>query len=168
MKAKDIMRKSVVTVASYLTVQELAKVFLERCISGAPVVDSDGNVLGVVSQTDLVRTRRDGASGVAFFHKDDDESAVSVGMHLEEMESTRVEEIMTPGPICFDEETSVSSLAAEMRRLHIHRVLVTRRGRLCGIVTTMDMLRALVPKSRGKTVAGPRKHGRRHAPTRRR
>jgi len=163
MKAKDIMRKSVVTVKSYITAQELAKVFSERCISGAPVIDQNGRVIGVVSQTDLVNARSGQSSGIPLFHAAEDEPTTAVGMHYEVMDGTRVDELMTPGAISFDEETPVVELARAMTERHIHRVLVTRKGRLAGIVTTMDMMRALIPgPKRKKTPARPaRKHGRR-------
>lgn len=167
MKAKDIMRKSVVTVKSYLTVSELSKVFTERCISGAPVVDQGGRVIGVVSQTDLVNARSGQSSGIPLFHTAEDEPTTAVGMHYEVIDGTRVEEIMTPGAISYDEETPIGELARAMTERHIHRVLVTRKGRLVGIVTTMDMIRALLPSAkRKKTAVRParpaRKHGRQH------
>ena len=150
MKAKEIMRRNVVTVGAHLTVPELAKLFADRCISGAPVVDALGNVLGVVSQTDLLRARRELSPGVPSYHAAEEELAASNGMHIEDMDNTRVEQIMTPGPICFDENASVPELAAMMTKLHIHRVLITRKSRLSGIVTTMDMMRALLPPRKRK------------------
>ena len=99
MIAKDIMRKKVVTIERYQTIQELAQLLQERCITGVPVVDENGSVLGVVSQTDLVRTRREASSGVPSYHIEADMPTSAVGMHLEEMENTRVESIMTPGAI---------------------------------------------------------------------
>ncbi len=158
MLAKDIMHKGVVTVEPYLTVSELAKIFTERCISGAPVVDGEGNILGVVSQTDLVRSRREASSGVPVYHVQAHEVASSVGMHLEEIAGERVENIMTPGAISFDENTLVEDLAASMIELHIHRVLITRKGRLCGIVTSMDMLHALLPAAKRRLPGAARRH----------
>jgi CBS domain-containing protein len=144
MLAKDIMHKKVVTVESWLTVPELSKVFEEKAISGAPVVDEVGAILGVVSQTDLVRTRREGSAGIPSYHSDFDDTVRSAGLHIEEMDRTRVEQIMTPGAISLDENTPVEKLAKVMIDSHIHRVLITRGDKLAGIVTTMDMMRALI------------------------
>lgn len=141
MLAKDIMRRDVVTVAPYLTLTELVHVFQECCISGAPVVDEDGGIVGVVSQTDIVGARREESAVAPPFHLEPDLTAEDVGMHVEESDGTRVEQIMTPGAIAFEEDTPVVVLARAMLDRHIHRVLITRRGRLAGIVTTMDMLR---------------------------
>ena len=150
MLAKDVMRRNIVTVASWLTLQELAKVFEEHAITGAPVVDARGSVLGVVSQTDLVHARREASAGIPSYHRELDEPAASRGFHFEESDETRVEQIMTPGAISFDEETPVERLAGAMLERHIHRVLITRGERLVGIVTTMDLMRALVALARKK------------------
>ncbi len=141
MLAKDIMRRDVVTVAPYLTLPELVRVFQEHAISGAPVVDADGGIVGVVSQTDVVGARREEAAVAPPFHLEPDLTVEEFGMHVEESDGTRVEQVMTPGAIAFEEDTPVATLARAMLDRHIHRVLITRRGRLAGIVTTMDMLR---------------------------
>lgn len=160
MFAKDIMRKKVVAVESWLTLPELSKLFLEKGISGAPVVDEVGAILGVVSQTDLVRTRREGAVGVLSYHREFDDSARAAGLHFEEMDQTRVEQIMTPGAISLDEMTPVEKVAKVMIDSHIHRVIITRGDKLAGIVTTMDMMRALIALARkpAPTAARRRKH----------
>jgi CBS domain-containing protein len=167
MLAKDIMRKKIITVGGWLTLPELAKIFEEHAITGAPVVDESGLVLGVVSQTDLVRSRREASDGVPLYHRELDAPLATLGLHFEEVEQSRVAQIMTPGAISFDQETPVEKLAAAMLERHIHRVLITRADRLAGIVTTMDLLRALVviakknvPVARKKVPAraGSRRH----------
>lgn len=154
MLAKDVMRRKVITVGSWLTLPELARVFEENSITGAPVVDRDGIVLGVVSQTDLVRSRREVSDGVPLYHRELDAPLAGLGIHFEEVDPSRVENIMTPGPISFDEETPVERLAGAMLDSHIHRVLITRADRLVGIVTTMDLLRVLSRRSAVSRPAG--------------
>ena len=117
MKARDIMRKQVLTVRPETTLRELARLLSSRGVSGAPVVGPQGDLIGVVSQTDLLRQR------------DEDSPVASV---------------MTPWTVSFEEETEISELARQMLAKNIHRVVVTREGRLCGIITTMDMVRALL------------------------
>ena len=117
MKARDIMRKQVLTVRPETTLRELTRLLIERGVSGAPVVGPQGDLIGVVSQTDLLRQR------------DEDSPVASV---------------MTPWTVSFEEETEISELARQMLAKKIHRVVVTREGRLCGIITTMDMVRALL------------------------
>ena len=117
MKALEIMRKRVLTVRPETTLAELSKSLTERGVSGAPVVGPQGDLVGVVSQTDLLRQEHPGAT---------------------------VASVMTPWAVSFEEETDVRELARQMLAKKIHRVVITRKGRLCGIVTTMDMLRALL------------------------
>lgn len=145
MLVKDIMRKDVVTVPPFMTLKELALLFNDRRITGAPVVDAQGKVLGVVSQSDLVRADRESAPGeVASYHKQTDESAGSAGFHFEDPDLSRVEQIMTPGGLSLEESASAEEAARLMLGHHVHRILITRAGRLCGIVTSMDMLRAFL------------------------
>lgn len=148
MLAKDIMRTDVVTVAPYLTLKELAAVFDDHRISGAPVVDGDGKILGVVSQTDLVRAGRESGPRELPFHRGEaEESASSRGFHFEDPDACRVEQIMTPGALCFEEDAPLARVARLMLQRHVHRVLITRRGKLTGLVSTMDILRAFLRTS---------------------
>lgn len=153
MLAKDIMRRRVITVERWLSLTELAKIFEERRITGAPVIDEEGAILGVVSQTDLVRTRREASAGVALYHRELEEPTSSLGIHFEEVEQGRVESIMTPGAIAFDENVPVEVVAEAMLERHIHRVLITRGKRLAGIVTSTDMLKAVVALAKEKAPA---------------
>lgn len=121
MLAKDIMRKRVVTVTPKMTLEETAKLLTKRGISGAPVVGPRGEVIGVISLTDLV--------------------------WLENEPARRVEQAMTPWGVSFEEDTPVKELARQMLAKRIHRVIITRDGGLCGIVTSMDMLHALLKLS---------------------
>jgi CBS domain-containing protein len=159
MRAKDVMSKKVVALERWLILPEVAKIFEEKAISGAPVVDEAGAILGVVSQTDLVRARRDIAGGVPLYHRELDESARSFGYHLEELDRTRAEEIMTPGAISLDHETPVEKVAKVMIDSRIHRVLITKGDRLAGIVTTMDLMKALIVFAKERPKAA-----RRHQP----
>lgn len=159
MIAKDIMRRRVITVERWLSLAELARVFEEKGITGAPVVDEKGAILGVVSQTDLVRARSERSGAVPAYHKELDEVPRSLGIHFEEVEAGKVEDIMTPGAICFDENAPVETVAEAMLERHIHRVLITRKHALAGIVTASDMLKAVVAlakKPKERTLASPR------------
>ncbi len=161
MLVKDVMSEDVVTVPCDLPVSEVADLFRQRCISGAPVVDEDGTVLGVVSQTDLMFAHRSPPSGVSRFQVEPEpaEGAPEAGAAASSAES-----IMTPGAIAVDENTSVAAAAKAMLERHIHRMLVTRDGKLAGIVSTMDLLRVLAGEAR----PAARRPAAKNAPARRR
>lgn len=152
MQAKEVMRRNVVTVTPQMTLREVAKIFVDKRITGAPVVSPSGDVVGVVSQTDLVRHDREAAPvEVPFYHQEPDEGARAGGFHTELPDYTRVEEVMTPWAVSFEEDTSVTELARQMLKKHIHRVVITRAGRIVGIVTSMDLLKVLT----GRKAAEP-------------
>ena len=162
MLVKDLMNPDVVTVPNDLPLAEVADLFKERCISGAPVVDETGTVLGVVSQTDLMLANRAGvAAEVSSFHVEPE----GLGVTAVEVQSASAESVMTPGAIAIDEKTTVAEAAKAMLERHIHRVLVTRDGKLAGIITTMDLLKVLAgtakpaPRRAAKKAAAPRRHG---------
>jgi CBS domain-containing protein len=117
MKARDIMRKRVLSVKPQTTLKELARLLAEHHVSGVPVLGTEGDLIGVVSQTDLVRREHEGST---------------------------VATVMTPWTVSFEEDTEVKELARQMLSKKIHRVIVTRDGRLSGIITSMDMVRALL------------------------
>lgn len=130
MIAKDLMTPYVATVGPLTTVSEAARLLTERRITGAPVVDAKGNLLGIVSQTDLVRHQ--GGAGEHW----PGEAAADAGQ-------TPVLSLMTGSVVSCEEDTPLDEVARVMLDRRIHRVLVTREGRLCGILTAMDLLRAL-------------------------
>ncbi len=161
MLAKDIMRKDVVTVAPHMTLKELAQTLGDAGITGAPVVDEKGTLLGVVSQTDLVRAERESPAGESgFYRRESDEAVSASGFHYEDPDHRRVEQIMTPGGLCCEEDATVEEVARLMLARRIHRVPITRGGALCGIVTTMDLLRAFTA---GRGTAAPKRHARARA-----
>ncbi|MBI5630026.1 MAG: CBS domain-containing protein [Elusimicrobia bacterium] len=149
MYAADIMRRNVVTVAPEMTLTELAKLFIERKITGAPVVDSKGRLLGVISQTDLVRRDREEPqrAEIPSFHRHPDDAVGGPGYQIECPDSTAVSDVMTPTVLSADETAPVEDLARMMMRKRIHRVVITRGGRLVGIVSSMDMLRVVLDMS---------------------
>ena len=149
LKAKDIMNTEVMSVRDDLTVQELATFLTEREILGAPVVDSSGEVVGVVSCTDIAQSATEGnrviwdRSNPDFYEqgwegKVDPEEIRDLPI---ENKSLPVREIMTPTIYTVPEDTPLSDIAKAMVAGRIHRLLVTRGHQLVGIITTLDMLK---------------------------
>jgi CBS domain-containing protein len=145
--AKDIMNPNVVTVADTMDLREAAKIFVEERISGAPVIDELGNLVGVISQSDLVEyelaTERELTVEAPFYRQPYDESLdPSRGFQIEELPADTIKDVMTPYLITIKEDTSIREVAARMAKFGIHRLIVVDEDQqLRGIVTSMDVLR---------------------------
>jgi CBS domain-containing protein len=133
MKIKSLMKRELVTLSPLLEVAAAARLLTERGITGAPVVDAKGDLLGVVSQTDLTRFSGQQPPMNGWITPDVDGDS--------NWQTTPVIAVMTEKAVTCDEEASVNEVASLMRKRHIHRVLVTRKGKLTGIVTSMDLLK---------------------------
>jgi CBS domain-containing protein len=155
MQAKDIMRENVVSASPKMTLREVRELFTGNRITGAPVVDARAKIVGVISQSDLVRNQR--AEDLPSYHLHDDAMpGLSPGLTYVEPERL-VEDVMNAAALSADEATPVEQLALVMLAKRIHRILITREGRICGIVTSLDMLRALLPAAPMRAAAPARR-----------
>jgi len=144
--AADVMTGSVETVSQEMDIREAISLFQELGISGAPVVDDENHVVGVLSQSDIVRyyLSRDEqlVSDLDFYQRANLEGE-RLGSSFEVVDTNvaRVEEVMSPVTITVDEETPVRDLARLMTTKQIHRVIVTREEIVTGIVSALDLLK---------------------------
>jgi CBS domain-containing protein len=145
--AKDIMNANVVTVADTMDLREVAKILVEERISGAPVVDEMGNLVGVISQSDLVEyelaTERELTEEAPFYRQPyDDALHPSRGFQIEELPADTVKDVMTPYLIIIGEDTPIREVAERMAQCGVHRVIVADEDQqIRGIVTSLDVLR---------------------------
>lgn len=139
MQAKDIMTSTVVTVHPDDLVADVAAEFLDRRISGAPVIDRNGQLVGFVSEGDLIRREESAAGQSWWLRLVADKTSEFVHAH-----GTRVRDVMSPTVVSIDEETSIADTARILEKNKIKRVPVLRDGRVVGIVSRADLLRALV------------------------
>jgi CBS domain-containing protein len=154
--ARDVMNPDVLTVRDDLSLTELAEFLVDHEISGAPVEDAEGRLVGVVSLTDVAAAFtgvRDQAvvdhSSPDFYlgHWEDRFNPEDLaGLRVADSEAT-VGEIMTPAIFAVEDETPVALVAEKMIHAHVHRLLVTRDRKVVGIVTTSDLLGLLVEES---------------------
>ena len=167
MHVQDIMSTDVATIAPDVTVRELVRLLDARKIGGVPVVESGNGVVGVVSGSDVFRLassrsqgdRRPKApeeqAGAAPTPEQPGDFYRSLGetpwtdevleteSELRLFDRHRVAEIMTPGRFSVRPDFSVPQLARFLLRCRIHRALVMENGELQGIVTSVDVLRAV-------------------------
>jgi CBS domain-containing protein len=143
MKAKDVMTQPVVSIAQDASILEAVGQMLRHKISGLPVVDSAGRLVGIVTEGDFLRrselgTQRRRPRWIEFFIPDRlaDEYVHASGR--------RVEEVMTFDVETVDEETPLEDVVRVLERNRIKRVPVMRGEELVGIVTRANLLRALI------------------------
>lgn len=142
MKAKDVMTPSVVSVHPSLSVGEVAKLMLARGISGVPVIDAVGGLVGVVSEGDLMRRRELGTEKnrswwLKVFATDD-----MLANDYVKARARTVADIMSQPAISVTEEAPIAEIVELLDRHRIKRVPVTRDGRVVGIVSRVNLLRA--------------------------
>lgn len=152
MQAKDVMTTPVVTVALKSSVEDVARLLLERRISAVPVVDAAGRVQGIVSEGDLMRRAETGGERhrswwLALFAGDDGLATDYVKSH-----GRTAADVMTPKVVTVGERTPLEKIATLLERHHIKRVPVVRNGKLVGIVSRANLLHGLVAR---KAAGGP-------------
>ena len=144
MKVRDVMTHSVLSVRREAPLKEVALVLVDHRISGVPVVDVDGAVLGVVSEADLLM-KEQGADAVrhrplARFLGESRESRTQ----LAKLAAVTAGEAMTAPAVTIESGRRISEAAALMIARRVNRLPVVDDGRLVGIVTRADLVRAYV------------------------
>jgi CBS domain-containing protein len=160
--AGEIMSRDVICVRSDADLRDLAKLFLEKGITGAPVVDAEGNLEGVISQTDLLYyglTRDDElVMDSHFYHAVRVEGGhLPKGFQIKDVNTGRVCDVMTPVVHSVTERASVESVSRMMMRKRIHRVIVRRGRKVAGIISALDILRAVAKKPKKAAARSSRK-----------
>ena len=150
---KDLMNPDIMTVADEMTTDDLARYLIEREISGAPVVDSQGHLIGVVSMTDIGRSMAEPSDFASprssGFYRDDapDLTLEDLGQRYVEERAVTVRDVMTPVVHQVPVTASVAEVARIMVDQHIHRLVVTQGKDPVGIITSMDLLKMVADRS---------------------
>ncbi|MGE0131092.1 MAG: HPP family protein [Blastocatellales bacterium] len=125
--ASDVMIKDVITVTDSTPLKDVARMFVEKKITGAPVVNAEGELVGVISETDIIRkTNNIGAW-----------SPSTAG------------QIMTRPAVSVSPNETLQRVCEMMYNRRIHRVVVAEGTQIRGILTTMDILRAIATHLKG-------------------
>jgi CBS domain-containing protein len=159
MRAVDVMTTNVITVDSETSVRALATLLSERGISGVPVVDQDNRLVGVVTEGDLLHraetgTERRRRRWLDAFATDQEAARDYIKSH-----GRTVREIMTREVISVTDTTDLADIATLLETKRIKRVPVLRDGKLVGIVSRANLVRALaMTKSEPAIVADSDDH----------
>jgi CBS-domain-containing membrane protein len=151
MKAKDIMTSDVISIRPEASVRDAAALMTEKRISGIPVIAADGSLVGVLSQSDLLHRRELGTETrrkwwLQVFSDPDrlaGEYTKSHGLHASD--------VMTRHVVSIAPETELADVAAILDSNRIKRLPVLENGRLVGIITRSDLVKALYSKTEKPT-----------------
>ena len=140
MKVADVMNRDVVTVAPGTLLKDVARTLVERRISGVPVVDDDGTVLGVVSEADILIKEQGRRGRSSLF-----ERVLDIDTDNEKYSAREAADAMTTPALTIRPTRSASEAASLMLDRGVNRLpVVDPHGKLVGIVTRADLVRAFV------------------------
>ena len=143
MRAIDVMTSEVVTVSDNASVAAVAKLLAERSISAVPVVDAANRVIGMVSEGDLLHRTETGTERRRSWWLDMLASTNQLAGDYIKSHSGLVKDVMTRDVISVSDTTPVADIAIVLETNRIKRVSVLRDGKLVGIVSRANLVRAL-------------------------
>ncbi|UYN95363.1 MAG: CBS domain-containing protein [Enhydrobacter sp.] len=155
MRARDVMSKGVMSVASDASVHEAAALLVKTRVSAMPVVDSAGTMVGLVSEADLVRAFDSGSDGglLRGFTGDGDAAGPTLAL-----KNRKVTDVMTRDVAFVDADATLADIARLMLQRGVKRLPVVDEGAVVGIVSRTNLLEAAVSGDRAAWV-GPRSGG---------
>ena len=154
--AQSVMTDSVISVSPEASLLDVLRLFVEEDIHGAPVADSNGEYLGVISTSDLLRAQEEehdtvmtesdylrgfldfslpvGSGGLTDFH--------------DRLAQRTVGEVMTKSMLSVPHDASVGEVARRLREHKVHRIWVEDAGRLCGVISALDLMQVIEDDSK--------------------
>lgn len=156
MNVKKVMTKDVIALSPDDTVKDAVKKFASNRISGSPVLDAEGNILGILSEKDILHALETKCKrlemvypslslvSVSFVEHFDDKEVVDA---FTEIANTLVSDLMKKEAITIDHEKSISQAIDLMNNKEINRIPVIDDGRIIGIITRRDIIKGLAETS---------------------
>lgn len=145
--AKDIMSTNVITIVPDKSVKELAQLLSSNGISGVPVVDESGTLLGIVTESDLIDQKKKihlptvvTILDSVFYLENPDK----MEQEMLKMAGAKVENIYTTAPISINKTTTIEEIATIMAEQGIHSLPVLDNGQLVGIVGRKDIIKTII------------------------
>ena len=147
--AKDIMSKNVITVGMQTPVSELAEILWKNRISGVPVLDENGDVVSVVTESDLIdQTKKihiptmiSILDSVIFL-----ESSKKTEREIKKMAGNTVQDICSMELVSVSEDTGLDEIATIMAEKSVHTLPVIQDGRLVGVIGKSDIIRSMATR----------------------
>jgi len=143
MIAADVMVRNVVTVKPEDTVGDVVDLLLEHDISAVPVVDGDKNVIGILSEADLIHRQEIDTEKAHPWWIEAVLPASKLANEFTKAHGRRVEEVMSADVVTAAEDTPLGEIATLLERHRIKRVPIVRNGKLVGIVSRSNLIQAL-------------------------
>ncbi len=147
MKAKDIMSKEVITVHKNDTIAEIAKVLVDQSISGVPVVDDEGLLVGIVSEGDLLHKETTpripdyiNLLGAIIYYN----GVEQYNADFKKLMAEQASSIMTKKVVSISEETDVDDIAKLMLQHGIKRIPIVKDNKVIGIISRRDLIKSLI------------------------
>ena len=148
--AKDIMTKNVVTVTPETSIEDLANLLVTNQISGAPVVDDSGALVGIVTENDLIRRNKRLHIPTVVSFLDAAiylESSKKFEEEVKRVTATKVKDICVTKVVTIGEEATLVDIATTMSEKKVHLLPVVKAGRVVGIVGKRDVVRAVAQQA---------------------
>ena len=146
LKAKDIMTRDVITVTTATTIEDLAHILIEHNISGAPVVNNEGDLIGIVTENDLInKNKRLHIPTVmrlfdAYIML---ESPAAIEKEIRSMAAVTVNDIYIKDIVTVTDEATLEEIATVMSEKKVHLIPVVDRGKIRGIIGKMDLIKGI-------------------------
>ncbi len=153
MQVRDVMTRNVISVKADESILSAARLMLQNRISGLPVLDASGALIGIVTEGDFLRR---GELGTTKRRSRWVEFLLGPGKLAEEyvhQSGRKISEVMTRDPHTVGEDDSLESVVTQMERYRVKRLPVIRNGRLVGIVSRANLLHALASLARDMPVS---------------
>ena len=152
MQVKDFMTRGVVTITPDTTLLAAAKLMLEHRVGGLPVLDAAGRIIGVFSESDLLREEgEDGSPWLDIMVAQDEKPAASLRLDTRE-----VADIMTRQPITIAPDASIAEACRLLHDHRLRRLPVVASDTLVGVIARVDLVRAMATSAEKASSAPPR------------
>jgi len=146
-KAYDMMTRDVITVHPDMEILEAVKILLDNHINGAPVVDSEENLLGILCQSDLIAQQKKLPIPSLFTFLDGLiplSSSKQMEKEVRKIAAITVAQAMTRNPVTVKPDTGIEAVAGLMVDNSFHTLPVVKNGKLVGIVGKEDVLKTII------------------------